>query len=124
MNNCTRIFGLLGFLSVALGAFAAHGLKGILPPEDLSIFHTGVTYQFTHTLTYGLCALALPESKARTWAMRFFLMGIFIFSGSLYLLVLTNQRWLGAITPIGGLSFLLGWGCLIFGKKAELTPPA
>ncbi len=124
MNRCTKVFGLLGFLSVALGAFATHGLKAILSPEDLTIFHTGITYQFMHTLAYGLCALALPESKSRTWAMRFFLLGIVIFSGSLYLLVLTNQRWLGGVTPIGGVSFLLGWSCLIFGKKTELTPPA
>lgn len=118
MNRCTKIFGLLGFLSVALGAFGAHGLKAILSPEDLTIFQTGVTYQFTHTLAYGLCALAMPESKSRTWAMRFFLIGILIFSGSLYLLVLTQMRWLGAITPIGGVSFLIGWGCLIFKKSS------
>jgi len=109
------VLGALGgLLSVALGAFAAHGLKPILSPGLLEIFHTGVDYQAMHSLALllvGLLADRLPARPLRIagWA---FASGILIFSGSLYLLALTDARWLGAITPIGGSAFLLGWGAL------------
>ena len=110
-----RIFfaagSLMAFLAVALGAFAAHGLKARLSPEMLAIFETGVRYQMYHAL--GLFAVAWaaarwPQSNAALagWSLIF---GIVIFSGSLYLLSFTGMRWLGAITPVGGVAFLIGW---------------
>jgi uncharacterized membrane protein YgdD (TMEM256/DUF423 family) len=98
-------------VAVALGAFGAHGLKSRVGTEDLAIFETGVRYHLIHALALLAVAWAVdrwPGALANTagWA---FLAGIAVFSGSLYLLVLTGNRWLGAVTPIGGLSFLLGW---------------
>lgn len=109
-------FALFGFLSVALGAFAAHGLQGILDEKYLPIFHTGVTYQFYHTLALGLVIAfwEKSEQKLLKCAAFFFIVGIVIFSGSLYILALTQTDWFGAITPLGGLSFLAGWGCLFW----------
>jgi len=105
---------LLGGLAVALGAFAAHGLRASLTPADLATFETAVRYQMYHAL--GLLAVAGAVARwdaatavAAGW---FFTAGIVIFSGSLYLLVLTGPRWLGAITPIGGVAFLVGWALL------------
>jgi uncharacterized membrane protein YgdD (TMEM256/DUF423 family) len=109
------IFGALGFLSVALGAFAAHGLKERLSEKYLAIFHTGVTYQFYHTLALGLVLVFLmqnPSGRFLTTAAGFFTAGIAIFSGSLYALALTEIGVLGAITPIGGVCFLIGWSLL------------
>jgi len=102
--------------SVALGAFAAHGLKARLEPDALAVFHTGVTYQFFHSL--ALCVLALwIDQLGRTavvgtvWQIAgiAFLVGIVLFSGSLYGLALGAPRWLGPITPMGGFAFLVGW---------------
>jgi uncharacterized membrane protein YgdD (TMEM256/DUF423 family) len=99
------------FLAVALGAFAAHGLKARLSPDMLEVFEVGVRYHMYHSL--GLLAVSFamaerPQSSAGT-AGWFFLAGIIIFSGSLYLLSLTGLRWLGAVTPFGGIAFLIGW---------------
>ena len=115
-----RFFFLSGaiaaFIGVALGAFGAHSLRTKLTPEMLNIFEVGVRYQMYHAL--GLIAVAWaitrwPETNltAAGWA---FIVGIVIFSGSLYLLSITDTRWLGAITPIGGLAFLIGWAILIW----------
>ena len=101
------------FLAVALGAFAAHGLKARLSPEMLTIWETGVRYHVYH----ALALLALGASRGPDRAGWCFLGGIVIFSGSLYLLALTGERRLGAITPIGGLLFLAGW--LLFALKAR-----
>jgi uncharacterized membrane protein YgdD (TMEM256/DUF423 family) len=105
---------VLALLGVALGAFGAHGLRGKVTPDLLEVYETAVRYQMYHAL--GIFAVAWacarwPTSPpgAAAWL---FLAGIVIFSGSLYLLVLTGQRWLGAITPLGGLAFLLGWAVL------------
>lgn len=105
---------LLALLAVALGAFAAHALKLRLSQDMLNIFETAVRYQMYHAL--GLLAVAWatsrwPESSAPLagWS---FLFGIIVFSGSLYLLALTGARWLGAITPVGGVAFLIGWAIL------------
>jgi uncharacterized membrane protein YgdD (TMEM256/DUF423 family) len=102
---------LMAFLAVALGAFAAHGLKSRLSPEMLAIFETGVRYQMYHA--FGLIAVAWASSRwpqsSATLAGWSFILGIVIFSGSLYLLSITGIRWLGAITPIGGVAFLIGW---------------
>jgi uncharacterized membrane protein YgdD (TMEM256/DUF423 family) len=112
------LFGIMGsafgFLGVALGAFGAHGLRGRLTPGDLAIFETGVRYQMYHALALLLLALFLSRNTSGAaylsgWA---FSAGIVVFSGSLYLMVLTGQRWLGAVTPLGGLAFLVGWAAL------------
>ena len=114
-----RTFFVLGCLlagvAVALGAFAAHGLRATLSSADLATFETGVRYQMYHAL--GLLAVAgaltrWEEAPAAVAAGWLFTAGIVLFSGSLYLLVLTGPRWLGAVTPFGGVAFLLGWGLL------------
>ena len=103
-----------GFTGVALGAFAAHGLKDRLSEQYLAIFHTGVTYQLVHALAlFGVALLASQlQSRLISWAGVCFALGIVLFSGSLYLLTLTGISKLGMITPIGGLGFLAGWLCL------------
>jgi uncharacterized membrane protein YgdD (TMEM256/DUF423 family) len=107
---------LLGFFAVAAGAFGAHVLEAHLDPKDLTIFETAVRYQMYHALALlGVAILAqLSErpSRALSAAGWCFLAGTLIFSGSLYFLVLTGPRWLGAITPIGGVALLAGWVCL------------
>ena len=111
-------FGILGsafgFLGVALGAFGAHGLRGRLTPAELATFETGVRYQMYHALALLLLALLMSRngSGAASLSGWGFSAGILIFSGSLYLMVLTGQRWLGAVTPLGGLAFLVGWAAL------------
>lgn len=113
-----RIFFVLGaffaFLGVALGAFGAHGLRERLSPEMLAIFEVGVRYQMYHALALlavGWSAAQWPGTGA-TLAGWLFVAGIVIFSGSLYILSLSGVRWLGAVTPLGGLAFLAGWLCL------------
>lgn len=103
-----------GFTGVALGAFAAHGLKNRLSADYLAIFHTGVTYQLVHALAlFGVALLAVHlPGRLVGWAGYLFVLGIVLFSGSLYLLTLTGISKLGMITPIGGLCFLAGWVCL------------
>ncbi len=99
-------------LAVALGAFGAHALKARLAPDRLAVYHTAVHYHFYHALgliLIGLAAGQLAGSawlKAAGWTM---LAGIVLFSGSLYVLTVTGQRWLGAITPVGGVAFIAGW---------------
>ena len=104
----------LSLLGVAFGAFGAHSLKSTLSPEMLETFEVAVRYQMYHSL--GLLAAAWAASQWQhpltTTAGWCFFAGILIFSGSLYILSLTGIRWLGAITPIGGLAFIVGWGCL------------
>ena len=110
-----RIFFSLGALlagtAVGFGAFGAHALSGTLGPEDLVTFETGVRYQMYHALALLAVAWAVGrwESVQLEWAGWLFLFGILVFSGSLYILVLTGQRWLGAVTPLGGLAFIAGW---------------
>ena len=103
-------------LAVVLGAFAAHGLKSKISTEDLAIFETGVRYQMYHSL--GLILLGLIGFQTAQDIVLFpaimFIIGIIIFSGTLYLIPLTGSRWLGAITPIGGTAFILGWSFLIY----------
>jgi uncharacterized membrane protein YgdD (TMEM256/DUF423 family) len=105
---------VMAFLSVALGAFGAHALKERLDTYLLGVFQTGVTYQFFHAvglILVGLLSLRLDTSTVR-WSGFLFLGGISFFSGSLYLLALTGVKAFGAITPIGGLAFLIGWALL------------
>lgn len=106
---------LSGMLAVILGAFGAHALKGRLDDYALGIFQTAVQYHFYHSfalLAVGILALSQPQTVLLRSSGWLFLLGIFIFSGSLYLLSITGVRWLGAITPIGGLAFIAGWACL------------
>ena len=114
LRGFLMLAAFFGFTGVALGAFAAHGLKNRLTPEYLAIFHTGVTYQLVHTLALLGVALLATQISGRlvTWAGASFAIGILLFSGSLYLLTLTGVSKLGIITPFGGLAFLLGWVCL------------
>ncbi len=105
-----RFATLLGFLAVALGAFGAHGLKDLLAQnQTAAIWDKAVFYHFIHTVMLFVLAQRRPMSSG-PWLS--FFIGILIFSGSLYLLAVTNVKWLGAITPIGGLSFLVGWAWL------------
>ena len=101
-----------GFIAVAMGAFGAHGLKDKLPENLMSAYETGVLYQFIHTLAIlGCCVFAMQIDRAPWfhYAAFSFLLGILLFSGSLYGLALTTMKWLGPVTPIGGLFFLAGW---------------
>lgn len=117
-KNFIAIAALLGALSVGLGAFGAHGLKKILDANQLATFETAVRYQFYHTLALLAVGILFQQyaNNRMLWAGRLFLIGILVFSGSLYLLCLLPQfSWLGAITPIGGASFIAGWLCLLAG---------
>ena len=109
-------------LAVSLGAFGAHALKKVLTPEMLAIYKTGVEYQFYHAL--GLLLIGLigfqVKSKCMGWAGILLTVGIILFSGSLYALTLTEIKSLGAITPLGGLSFIAGWICLAAGVVRNL----
>lgn len=117
-----RLFLLLaafsGFTSVALGAFAAHGLRQQLSAEYLAVFQTGVQYQQLHTLALLAVALLLQRQAGRLLIISggFFVVGMLLFSGSLYALTLTGIGKLGIITPFGGVAFLLGW--LLLGLSA------
>jgi uncharacterized membrane protein YgdD (TMEM256/DUF423 family) len=124
-----RIGAWLGLLGVAAGAFGAHGLEGLFksageapttdpkvvaPARRIEVFHTGAQYQMYHA--FGLLALGLLLARspgaggaAATACGAAFLLGIVLFSGSLYAMALTGQRWLGMITPLGGVAFLVGW---------------
>lgn len=106
-TTATRVAASAGFLAVALGAFGAHGLKKILAQNDTeAIWETAVFYHFIHAVMLFALAERKPLTAGPWWC---FLAGIVIFSGSLYVLAATNLRWLGAITPIGGVSLLAGW---------------
>ncbi len=109
----------LGFLAVATGAFGAHALSDYFAnfPDLKPTYQTAVTYHFYHALAILAVAWATTRWPSRLiiWAGYLLAIGVLVFSGSLYLLVLTNTRWLGAITPIGGVAFLAGWLCLGLG---------
>jgi uncharacterized membrane protein YgdD (TMEM256/DUF423 family) len=111
VSGWVAVGALLAAVGVALGAFGAHGLKARVAPELLAVFETGVRYHLIHAL--GLFVVAAAAARwpgvwvsAAGWL---FTAGIVLFAGSLYLLVLTGARWLGAITPLGGVCFILGW---------------
>jgi uncharacterized membrane protein YgdD (TMEM256/DUF423 family) len=116
-----RLFLLAGILAggigVMAGAFGAHALEGAVSPERLETFKTGVSYQIYHGL--GLLFVGLARMSwsagALDWAGGLFIAGILLFSGSLYLLVLTNTAWWGAVTPVGGAALILGWITLFWG---------
>jgi len=119
MNHMDRTFSVigaaLGFLSVLFGAFGAHALRAQLAPERLAVFDTGVRYQMYHALAILIVAVAIgrgDRSRLLTTAGWSFVVGTLLFSGSLYVLTLTGIGVLGAITPIGGTLFLVGWVAL------------
>jgi len=112
-----RFFALgamLAMIGVAAGAFGAHALKSRLTPDMLAVFEVGVRYQLVHALALLAVAWAMTRwpGRAALYAGALFIAGIVLFSGSLYLLALTGERSLGAITPFGGVAFLAGWACL------------
>lgn len=110
------IAAISGFFAVVIGAFAAHGLKKVLAPEMIEVVKTGVQYQMYHALALLLIALWLSHKPA-TLGLKAgglaFILGSLLFSGSLYALALGAPRWLGPITPLGGLCFLIGWLLLL-----------
>jgi len=119
MNRFSLISGaVFGFLTVAIGAFGAHGLKGILEANNrLATFETAVQYQSFHALALlllGILAMKM-DNNLLSYAAYMFTIGTIIFSGSLYALSITNVSFWGAITPIGGLLYLIGWGLLMVG---------
>jgi uncharacterized membrane protein YgdD (TMEM256/DUF423 family) len=118
-RRCILWGALFGLSGVMIGAFGAHGLKALLTADQLAIYHTGVDYQFVHALALLLLGALAQHQTSKAWqlAATLFIAGVFIFSGSLYLLVLTDTSWLGAITPIGGTSFIAGWAALLWGLR-------
>ena len=120
MNPAARLLlasgGAAALLAVALGAFAAHTLKARLSPEMLAVWHTGIEYHVLHALgllAAGIVAIQLPGSALLRWSGWLMLAGIVLFSGSLYLLALSGERWLGAVTPVGGVLFLAAWALFV-----------
>ena len=123
MKTFTIVGAVGAFLSVAFGAFGAHALKATLTPQMLDTFEIGVRYQMYHSLALLGVAWAIDKYGSDLFvpAGWFFVAGIVIFSGSLYVLTLSGVRWFGAITPIGGVSFLIGWGMMAYGFWKNLT---
>lgn len=119
MDRWIKVTGLLGALAVVAGAFGAHILKDKVAPTDLEIWKTGAQYQLVHCV--AMLAVALAGDRAAR-CLRWWLAGVIIFGGSLYLLVLTGQRWFGAITPIGGVCLIIGWVTLAFSYKNQSSP--
>lgn len=122
-KNFIVIAALLAAVAVVLGAFGAHGLKAKLTPDQLQVFETGVKYQFYHAMGLFLLGLLLQQynNTLLVYAGFAFMVGILLFSGSLYLLAnktllgIEGWRWLGPVTPLGGLSFIVGWLLLAAG---------
>lgn len=119
--NTIQIAGILGGLAVAIGAFGAHGLEAVLESNGRTeTFETAVKYHFYHALAIlfvGIWQHLDQTVKKLNTVVWMFFVGILIFSGSLYALSLTGISWLGAITPLGGVAFILGWGLLAFSVK-------
>lgn len=118
-NHFLLIASVLGMLAVILGAFGAHGLEKLVDARMLQRFHTGVEYQFYHALALLLISILykLIKNKYICYAGYAFLFGILLFSGSLYLYVFTGIKAFALVTPLGGISFIVGWGLLAFSVK-------
>lgn len=118
-NHFLLIASVSGMLAVILGAFGAHGLEKLVDAKMLQRFHTGVEYQFYHSLALLFISILykLIKNKYVYYAGYAFLLGMVLFSGSLYLYVLTGTKWFALVTPLGGLSFIVGWGLLAFSAK-------
>jgi len=114
-----RLGAFSALIAVAAGAFGAHALRARLSPELLAVFETGARYQMYHA--FGLMAVAWAITRwpgpLLTWAGWLFAAGTVLFSGSLYALALSGMRWLGAVTPFGGVAFLAGWLCLALAAR-------
>lgn len=114
---------LSAFLGVGMGAFGAHGLRPLLSAEMLDVYKTAVNYQMWHALGLGIIAIIRqqnPQSKLLNWAGYMMFAGIVLFSGSLYVLAVFNVKWLGVVTPFGGMAFLLAWWLLgVFAVKTR-----
>jgi uncharacterized membrane protein YgdD (TMEM256/DUF423 family) len=123
-QRSTLLFAaLLGALSVSIGAFGAHGLKNILMETGRTeTFELAVRYQFYHTFAIFFIGMLMFHLRNRllNFAALFFVLGIIFFSGSLYILSLTGKTWLGAVTPLGGLLFIIGWMLLFYSIWKEL----
>src|SRR3972149_191799 len=120
-----RLGAVLMFMGVALGAFGAHALRGRLAPDMLQVFETGVRYHFYHSLALFVVGW-LAERHPSQWiagAVIAFTLGVFVFSGSLYVLSLSGVKWWGAVTPLGGLAFLIGWLLLAVASLFGSTSP-
>ena len=120
MSGGAKLFVAIGAamaaLAVVLGAFGAHALKARLPADVLAVYHTAVQYHFWHALGVLAVGLALQLSPEAAWlrtAGWLLTGGIVLFCGSLYLLALTGSKWLGAVTPLGGVALILGWVALV-----------
>ena len=117
---------LSALFAVAFGAFGAHGLQSLLTVKMLAVYKTGVTYQMWHASGLAVIALLVqhtPESRLLHWAGWLMFAGIVLFSGSLYLLSLSELKWLGVLTPIGGIAFISAWGLLaIFAFPKKSAP--
>jgi uncharacterized membrane protein YgdD (TMEM256/DUF423 family) len=114
-RRCIAAGALLMLLGVVLGAFGAHALQQLLAPRQLASYQTGVHYQMLHAIglvLVGLAARAMGEGTVLRWSARLMLAGIALFSGSIYLMTAGAPRWLGAVTPIGGVAFMLAWALL------------
>ncbi|MFN3801858.1 DUF423 domain-containing protein [Belliella pelovolcani] len=122
-NKHIQIAAILGALAVGIGAFGAHGLAELIARHGRTeTFETAVKYHFYHTLAIlavGILQAIFPDKKHLDSAGFLFLVGILIFSGSLYVLSLTGITWLGAITPLGGVAFILGWIFLFLAVKSS-----
>lgn len=111
-TTCIRTGALFAGLAVALGAFAAHAMRGRYDDAALQTFETAVRYQLVHALAIVVCGVLLDHGRRTGTAAFAFAAGIALFSGSLYALVWSGWRWLGAVTPLGGVLFLVGWTLL------------
>src|ERR1700716_477722 len=110
-----RLAAALCFLAVALGAFGAHSLKSTIESYGMiEVWNKAVLYHFLHAVALFVLALCGAANRGAWWLL---FAGIFLFSGSLYMMALTNLRWLGAITPLGGLCFLAGWAWLVIAPR-------
>jgi uncharacterized membrane protein YgdD (TMEM256/DUF423 family) len=129
-EHAQRKFFAVGCISAALGvvagAFGAHGLKNMIAPDMLAVFETAVRYQMYHA--FGLIATGLISNRTHTSRLELagwcFIAGVILFSGSLYALALTEIRWLGAITPFGGIAFIAGWFFLGWSHFRQLPTTA
>lgn len=121
MNRWLFIGAVNGFLAVAAGAFAAHGLEGRVDARSLEIFSTAAHYHAIHALALVATSVLAPKSSKAALAAWFFVAGIVLFSGSLYFLALSGSSALGLATPLGGISFLLGWAALAWAALKQ-TP--
>jgi uncharacterized membrane protein YgdD (TMEM256/DUF423 family) len=109
---CVLVASVALAAAVALGAFGAHAFKTRLAPDALAVYQTAVQYHFWHALGLlgvGVLMVQWPTAQGLAWAAWLLIVGLLLFSGSLYLLALTGERWLGALTPIGGVAFVAAW---------------